>query len=148
MIIMLDLVSLSLRASANCEGCNLQLVKSSCAYYHYMCDQLDDRVSMLHLSVAVGLVHDTSNDLGLHQGWGCGYRSLQSLCSWADRKREPDKSSRVPSARQIQDVLVELGDKPPSFANSKDWIGCFEACIVLEHVYGVSIRFNDHTLYW
>ncbi|KAL5463729.1 hypothetical protein EMCRGX_G032656 [Ephydatia muelleri] len=84
---MLDLVALSLSASANCESFSLQLVKNSCAYYHYLCDKMDDR------------------------GWGCGYRSLQSLCSWAD------------------------GDKPPSFASSNNWIGCFEACIVLDHVY-------------
>ena len=47
-ITMLDLVALSLRAStsttANCEA---YLVKGSCAYYHYMCDELDDRVSLV-----------------------------------------------------------------------------------------------------
>ncbi|RHZ28332.1 hypothetical protein DYB31_007415, partial [Aphanomyces astaci] len=29
----------------------------------------------------------------------------------------------VPSHRDIQDILVRMGDKPPRFAGSKDWIG-------------------------
>lgn len=34
------------------------LVQGSYEYWHYGCDGLDDR------------------------GWGCGYRTLQTLCSW------------------------------------------------------------------
>ena len=36
-------------------GRNIRLIKGSYSYYHYMCDQFDDR------------------------GWGCGYRTLQEL---------------------------------------------------------------------
>ena len=50
---MLDLVALSLSASANCESFSLQLVKNSCAYYHYLCDKMDDRVSASRVSVEV-----------------------------------------------------------------------------------------------
>ena len=103
------------------------------------------------------------------QGWGCGYRSVQSLCSWAvmqkkKRKRggEGDGSSlshdkdsgpevdqggeptsvagwTVPSVRGIQEALVEVGDKPAEFTGSREWIGCFEACLVLDHLFAVSL---------
>ena len=53
-------------------------------------------------------------------------------------------NEKVPSVRQIQDILVEIGDKPPSFASSNNWIGCFEACIVLDHVYKVSVLYYVH----
>lgn len=32
----------------------------------------------------------------------------------------------VPSIRQIQKILVDLEDKPASFATSRGWIGSFE----------------------
>lgn len=44
----------------------------------------------------------------------------------------------VPSVRDIQEALVRCGDKPKQFACSKEWIGCFEACLVLDHLYSVS----------
>lgn len=93
------------------------------------------------------------------QGWGCGYRSLQSLCSWAVRQTQTEQHQllqeggvehhkhspavsvpvpSVPSLRGIQEALVELGDKPPQFIDSREWIGSFEACLVLDHFYGVS----------
>ena len=34
---------------------------------------------------------------------------------------------------------MEVGDKPSSFTGSKEWIGCYEASIVLDHLYGVSL---------
>jgi hypothetical protein len=43
----------------------------------------------------------------------------------------------VPSLRKIQEILVEVGDKPQNFVGSKEWIGSFEACIVLDHLFGV-----------
>ena len=84
------------------------------------------------------------------QGWGCGYRTLQSLCSWAENKLHSSSShiaeggvvADVPSLRKIQEVLVEVGDKPQSFIGSREWIGSFEACIVLDHLFGV----RDYTV--
>ncbi len=37
---------------------NVALVKGPYEYYHYVCDGVNDR------------------------GYGCGYRTLQTLCSW------------------------------------------------------------------
>ena len=62
---MLDLVALSLSASANCESFSLQLVKNSCAYYHYLCDKTDDRVSASRVSIEVHLGHTNASFPGL-----------------------------------------------------------------------------------
>ncbi len=45
--------------------------------------------------------------------------------------------THVPSIREIQESLVAVGDKPESHVGSRDWIGTFEACIVMDHLYGV-----------
>ena len=69
------------------------------------------------------------------QGWGCGYRTLQTLCSWAVEHLQSDVS--VPSLSKIQEVLVEVGDKPLSFVGSRQWIGSYEASIVMDQLYKV-----------
>ena len=94
------------------------------------------------------------------QAWGCGYRSLQTLCSWAnntarsssvnvvsskteqplDAKDTRVSNNYVPTLRKIQETLVEVGDKPQSFIGSREWIGSFEACIVLDHLFNVSMQ--------
>ncbi|XP_033101991.1 ufm1-specific protease 1-like [Anneissia japonica] len=88
------------------------------SYYHYGCDGFDDR------------------------GWGCGYRTLQTLCSWIQNKefeREIEASS-PPSLPEIQEALVSMGDKPKKFIGSKDWIGSFEACICIDYFYNVPCK--------
>ena len=90
--------------------------------------------------------------LPLHQGWGCGYRTLQTMCSWIQQQQSSPTASaastasagttapvRVPSIPIIQQALVTMGDKPSTFLESKDWIGSFEVCIVIDHFYNVSI---------
>jgi len=57
------------------------------------------------------------------QGWGCGYRTLQTICSWLVGQNQPGK---VPSIPQIQEILVQLEDKDDSFKGSTDYIGSFE----------------------
>ena len=80
------------------------------------------------------------------QGWGCGYRSLQSICSWVGTsernsraKDSKPQQSAVPSLHRIQEALVEAGDKPASFVGSKEWIGSYEVCIVLDQLFGVCL---------
>eukprot|EP01097_Dermamoeba_algensis_P008125 TRINITY_DN5277_c0_g1_i1.p1 TRINITY_DN5277_c0_g1~~TRINITY_DN5277_c0_g1_i1.p1 ORF type:complete len:150 (-),score=18.39 TRINITY_DN5277_c0_g1_i1:330-779(-) len=73
-------------------------------------------------------------------GWGCAYRSCQTICSWLINKeigKEHRKISLPPSHLEIQKLLVEVGDKPPSFLNSKQWIGSFEIFLILESLFGV-----------
>ncbi|KAK9398409.1 inactive Ufm1-specific protease 1 [Crotalus adamanteus] len=90
------------------------LVAGPYRHYHYGCDGVDDR------------------------GWGCGYRTLQMMCSWlVAAGGEVAAGRRVPSLKEIQNSLVEMGDKPPSFAGSREWIGTVEAALCLDYFYGV-----------
>ncbi|XP_026547371.1 inactive Ufm1-specific protease 1 [Notechis scutatus] len=92
----------------------LALVAGPYRYYHYGCDGVDDR------------------------GWGCGYRTLQTMCSWLTAARGGgEEGAAVPSLKEIQEALVEMGDKPASFAGSRDWIGTVEAALCLDRFYGV-----------
>lgn len=76
-------------------------------YYHYGCDGLDDR------------------------GWGCGYRTLQTLCSWPE-----GRPAGVPGLATVQTALEDMGDKPPGFRGSRSWIGCVEASLCLDYFGG------------
>jgi len=73
------------------------------------------------------------------QGWGCGYRTLQSMCSWVRNERltDSDTVAEVPSIPAIQEALVTIEDKPESFRGSREWIGSFEACLCLDYFYEV-----------
>ncbi|XP_074839147.1 ufm1-specific protease 1 isoform X2 [Carettochelys insculpta] len=93
------------------------LVSGSYLYYHYGCDGVDDR------------------------GWGCGYRTLQTLCSWLTAAGVgPDPLQPVPGLRDFQRALVEMGDKPPTFTGSRDWIGTVEATLCIDHFFGVPCK--------
>ncbi|WZY98715.1 hypothetical protein YC2023_071044 [Brassica napus] len=75
------------------------VIQGSYEYYHYLQDSFDD------------------------SGWGCAYRSLQTIISW-----------------EIQQTLVEIGDKDPSFVGSREWIGAIELSFVLDKLLGVSCK--------
>ena len=44
--------------------------------------------------------------------------------------------------REIQQVLVEIGDKDPSFIGSREWIGAIELSFVLDKLLGVSFTID------
>ncbi|XP_063830751.1 probable Ufm1-specific protease 1 [Ostrinia nubilalis] len=90
------------------------LVSGNYEYYHYLCDGFDDR------------------------GWGCGYRTLQTICSWINFNYK--ENGEVPSIHQIQEILVGLEDKPKSFLRSRQWIGSFEVCLVIDKLYDVPCK--------
>ncbi|KAJ8008409.1 hypothetical protein DPEC_G00104520 [Dallia pectoralis] len=91
------------------------LISGDCLYFHYGCDGLDDR------------------------GWGCGYRTLQTMASWLCRSgcslSPMAKNRHPPSLPEIQHALVAMEDKPESFAGSREWIGTFEATLILDYYY-------------
>ena len=58
------------------------LVKGGYEYCHYLYDGTDDR------------------------GWGCGYRTLQTIISWI--QHNINSTVTVPSIRKIQETLVEV----------------------------------------
>ncbi|XP_078322498.1 uncharacterized protein LOC111102480 [Crassostrea virginica] len=105
----------SVHSSLPPEDPGAALVRGDYLYYHYGCDGVDDR------------------------GWGCGYRTLQTMCSWIQGQRG-EGMHKVPSLGQFQDALVAMEDKPKSFAGSKEWIGSFELCICIDYFYDVPCR--------
>ncbi|ESN99813.1 hypothetical protein HELRODRAFT_113575 [Helobdella robusta] len=92
------------------------LVRGSFEYHHYMQDRLDD------------------------SGWGCAYRSLQTIASWLYLQGYTEKAT--PTHRQIQQALVEVGDKLPSFLGSKQWIGSTEVSYVLDHIFSIQCKIS------
>ncbi len=96
------------------KGGSQHLVRGNYDYYHYMQDKFDD------------------------SGWGCAYRSLQTLCSWFQRQHYTSRAP--PGHREIQSTLAALGDKPAEFIGSKQWIGAIELGFVLDTLLGISCK--------
>uniref|UniRef100_A0A4W5RVP6 Ufm1-specific protease 2 n=1 Tax=Hucho hucho TaxID=62062 RepID=A0A4W5RVP6_9TELE len=90
------------------------LVQGTYSYHHYMQDRMDDN------------------------GWGCAYRSLQTICSWFQQQGYVERA--VPSHKEIQQALVEVGDKQGSFLGSRQWIGSIEVAAVLDQLLGVTSK--------
>ncbi|KAH9422317.1 Ufm1-specific protease 2 [Dermatophagoides pteronyssinus] len=86
------------------------------SYYHYNQDNFND------------------------SGWGCAYRSLQTIISWFQWQGYIDDDHKVPTHKQIQQALIDVGDKPVEFLGSSRWIGSQEVCYVLNHLYGIESK--------
>ncbi|GAB1607803.1 ufm1-specific protease 2-like [Argonauta hians] len=99
--------------SANTSG-SQHIVHGRYSYHHYMQDNYDDNK------------------------WGCAYRSLQTLISWF--RLQGYTSIPVPTHRQIQQALVDIGDKRQAFVGSRQWIGSLEVSFCLEHLLGIQSR--------
>lgn len=84
------------------------------AYHHYMQNGFDDN------------------------GWGCAYRSLQTIVSWY--RLQGYTNAPIPSHKEIQKCLVDIGDKPSNFIGSKQWIGSTEVGFTLETLLGVNVK--------
>ncbi|EDS28840.1 conserved hypothetical protein [Culex quinquefasciatus] len=95
------------------EG-KLSLVQGRYSYHHYMQDGFND------------------------DGWGCAYRSLQTLISWFIYQGYADV--RIPTHTEIQKYLVRVGDKPANFAGSRQWIGSTEVSMCLNEFVKVDSR--------
>lgn len=110
--------------------------------------------------------HHYLQDRAQDSGWGCAYRSLQTIISWfkhqgyiysadveigAPKSVSEDKTSalriklnqesRVPTHEEIQAVLVDVGDKQASFIGTQKWIGSQEVCYVLSRLYNLDSKF-------
>lgn len=99
---------------ASIAGGKQSLVQGNYTYHHYMQDSFND------------------------DGWGCAYRSLQTLCSWFRFQGYSD--SPIPSHEEIQKYLVKIGDKDKSFVGSKQWIGSAEVSMCLNGFMGIDSR--------
>ncbi|XP_017001574.2 probable Ufm1-specific protease 1 [Drosophila takahashii] len=96
------------------EGGDTLLIRGGFTYFHYGCDGHQDA------------------------GWGCGYRTLQSALSWIHRRLGKDE--HVPSIREIQRILVTLGDKKAQFEGSRDWIGTLEEFYVIDVLHQLNCK--------
>ncbi|XP_069023392.1 ufm1-specific protease 2 [Embiotoca jacksoni] len=90
------------------------LVQGIYSYHHYMQDRVDDN------------------------GWGCAYRSLQTICSWFQQQGYVERP--VPTHKEIQQALVDVGDKQASFVGSHQWIGSIEVQAVLNQLLGITSK--------
>lgn len=87
-------------------------------YYHYECDGMRD------------------------VGWGCGYRTAQTMLSYLRLNISPTKSRqqdshwhlREPSIAEIQELLNTSLDASGPRRQSKDWIGTMDVCCLLDIV--------------
>lgn len=84
-------------------------------YYHYGSDGVDDR------------------------GWGCGFRTLQTILNWIRKSQKKENQIRIPSVPELLDIVNRF-DPDPEQKNR--WIGTFEAGLVVEEVVGVSCRLS------
>ncbi|XP_041457900.1 ufm1-specific protease 2-like [Lytechinus variegatus] len=96
------------------SGGKQSLVQGNYTYHHYMQDRFND------------------------DQWGCAYRSLQTLCSWFKLQGYVDCS--IPSHKEIQQALVDVGDKQAKFVGSRQWIGSIEVSTVLNQLLGITSK--------
>lgn len=90
------------------------VVRGRYLYHHYLQDKMQD------------------------SGWGCAYRSLQTIVSWFRLNGYTDKPT--PTHREIQQALVDVGDKEKNFVGSSQWIGSQEVSFVLNQLLGVTSK--------
>ncbi|XP_070385073.1 uncharacterized protein Ufsp1 isoform X6 [Dermacentor albipictus] len=145
------------------QASRVACVKGKYAYYHYGCDGVDDRnglgspavkavplpvmrtsgvpcrsrmFSMKNFATSAALPFGRPF-VPVKWGWGCGYRTLQTICSWVvyHKHKTGERARAVPSITEIQAALVTLGDKEAQFNGSRDWIGSTEVFLCLDHFY-------------
>lgn len=71
----------------------------------------------------------------MDNGWGCAYRSFQTICSWLIYQNFIN--AKVPTHIEIQKALVEMGDKDRTFIGSKEWIGAVELSFCLDFMFNI-----------
>lgn len=104
-------------STSRIQGGIQSLVNGFYGYYHYMQQNINDK------------------------GWGCAYRSLQTLASWVLLNHHTSlQTIHVPTHSEIQQTLIMMGDKEPCFLHSREWIGSIEVGYVLNQLYGITCR--------
>lgn len=101
--------------SSGLESGKVTAVQGNYAYHHYMQDGFND------------------------VGWGCAYRSLQTIISWFMLQGYIE-IDRVPTHKEIQEALVACGDKEVNFIGKEKWIGSQEVSYVLSQLYNISSK--------
>jgi hypothetical protein len=73
-------------------------------------------------------------------GWGCAYRSLQTLLSWLNLQNHVNLAKML-TIPQIQELIdrINLGSKD-KLRDSKEWIGATEVSWVVKHLTNFDCR--------
>lgn len=100
-------------------------------YYHYGCDGVEDAGKELIVFFCFLLINKNLTLVG----YGCGYRTVQSVCSMLIRKLTV--ITQIPSILDIQKTLVKIGDKEPNFINSRGWIGTLEGSFIFDELFNI-----------
>jgi hypothetical protein len=80
---------------------------------------------------------DGYNDIG----WGCAYRSIQTILSWFINNR--NFTSRAPSIIELQTLLKDIDYAHASLVpGSKEWIGCIEGGSILHTLSSGKINYK------
>ncbi|XP_023223182.1 inactive Ufm1-specific protease 1-like [Centruroides sculpturatus] len=104
-------------------GEKVRLIRGMYKYYHYLCDGFDDRVGYNLITLFLLIFALSPSFKG-------------SVDQWASCLNDTEVKG-VPTIPEIQECLVTIGDKPPSFINSKDWIGSIEVSMCINQLYNV-----------
>ncbi len=94
-------------------GSTTSIVGGKYDYYHYQVDGFKD------------------------DGWGCAYRSMQTVLSWFQYQMYVRGNKPMPTINQIQQILAVVDPEKqskPRFVGSSEWIGSFEVMLVLQHL--------------
>jgi len=91
-------------------GGSIHLLQGPLRYYHYGIDGFADF------------------------GWGCGYRTVQSMFSWLS-------VGAPPSIPDIQEILARA--HPDAYAGKRGWIGVADAVIILDVMLGAPLAVWD-----
>ena len=107
-----------LPGSGLAPGGRVTLMDGDCHYYHYMQGGFDDK------------------------GWGCAYRSLQTIISWLQLQHYAPLKP-VPTHKELQRVIQDMGAAPSAdFVGSKQWIGSQEVGWILNQLFGIDSKFE------
>eukprot|EP01017_Pseudomicrothorax_dubius_P039423 TRINITY_DN6048_c0_g1_i1.p1 TRINITY_DN6048_c0_g1~~TRINITY_DN6048_c0_g1_i1.p1 ORF type:complete len:589 (-),score=143.10 TRINITY_DN6048_c0_g1_i1:136-1902(-) len=103
------------RKSHTVAGGKKSIVDGSYTYFHYLQDGASD------------------------DGWGCAYRSLQTVLGWFIEEGYV-RPFKIPTHREIQTILFELGDKPREFIGTSEWIGAIEVSYVINRLLNLECK--------
>eukprot|EP01024_Parvocaulis_polyphysoides_P020132 TRINITY_DN1927_c1_g1_i1.p1 TRINITY_DN1927_c1_g1~~TRINITY_DN1927_c1_g1_i1.p1 ORF type:complete len:214 (-),score=21.26 TRINITY_DN1927_c1_g1_i1:351-992(-) len=95
------------------QASELETVKGKFEFYHFGELAVDDR------------------------GWGCAYRSLQTVCSWLHQQGLVAEGNSAPTHQQIEQVLLKTVD---GYKGAPQWIGSWELFMYLDVTYNISSK--------
>lgn len=98
------------------QGGKQAFVQGHYDYHHYMQDKFDDA------------------------GWGCAYRTFQTIVSWIKLQQFAPPDTPIPDHRTIQETLVQMEERKAAFVGSRDWIGAIELGLLCDNMFDIPAK--------